>query len=181
MLLLIPSVIAECVDVQNGKTYPSSREFCGITYFLPDGITITGKDIAINCNTATMRGTFSNAGITIINSENVTIENCNILHYEIGILVVNSTQVGVKDTGLVRNNIGIKLIDSNQNYFAHINDISLHEMVQVVNSIENAFEYTNKKLENDFCRFNKCNKKAKPAPQNLQDILRLAIRNWLAI
>lgn len=181
VLLLIPSVLAECNQIENGKTYSGSHKFCGETFFAPDGITVTGKDITLDCGTAVIRGTFENPGITIIDSENVVIQNCHVANYEIGVLVVNSTHVTFKDSNIIRNLIGIKLIDSNDNYFEHISDISLEEMVIVINSTGNYFDYTNKNLEDDLCRYNNCNKVFVEEEQSLLDALNSAIKNWLSI
>jgi len=181
ILLLIPSVIAECEHVQNGKTYSVSYDFCGLNYQTYDGIVINGNDLTIDCGTAVIRGDFEGPGITIIDSENVLVQNCHIANYEIGLLLINSTHVTVKNSGILRNTIGIKLIDSNQNYFERINDISLERMIRIVGSVDNYFDYTNKDLEGDFCRYNTCNKIFTSEPQSLKEILAKAIKNWLAI
>jgi len=181
LFLLIPSVIADCNPIQNNKIYSTSREFCGLNFFAPDGIIISGNDITIDCGTAVMRGSFETPGITVIDSDNVLIKDCHVANYEIGFLLINSTRITVEDTGMIRNILGIKLDDSNQNYFENINDISLERMVRAVNSIDNYFDYSNKNLEDDLCRYNSCNEVFVPEPQTLQEILSSAIKNWLAI
>ncbi len=181
LLLVLPSVLADCDRPLDGKTYTESKEFCGFNYKLLRGITITGHNLIFDCKTAVLQGDFDVPGITIKDSTNIVLENCHIALYEIGILMVNSTDITLRNSGIVRNNIGIQLEDSSHNYFERINDISLKEMVKIINATDNYFDYVNKDIEADLCRYNHCNKVHIPEEQTLLDILNAAIKAWLTI
>jgi hypothetical protein len=70
-------------------------------------------------------------------------------------------------------------------------DISITKPVYTVNSTGNSFQYINKKINDDHCRFNQCNqitglstaqkqKEKRQQPKNaLQRTLRNSIRAWL--
>ena len=157
VLLASFSVLA-CVDLEDRGIYGDSVEICNKVYFLDDGVIIHGSDILFDCNNAVLRGDFfKNSGIKIINSDNVTVKNCNVMHYNLGINIQNSRAVILKENHLIKNNYGTKFFGSEE-CFVYDADVSLKSPVKIAGSKDNFINYFNKRIEkplgydNDFNR-----------------------------
>ncbi len=156
-LLLVNTVFA-CVELEKGAVYQNSSDVCNDVFFLDKGITIHGDDIVFDCNNAVIRGYFfENSGISVINSRNVTINNCNIMFYKVGINVQNSKSVILKENRLIKNLFGTKFFNSEDN-FVYGADISLTQPVKVAASKNNFIHYFNKRIEEHLCPDSECNK-----------------------
>jgi len=93
-LLLITSVLAQCVTPYENIEINTSTTFCTGTYYLNDTdtngvINITGDNLILDCNSSTFVGndTLNSVGIYITgNRVNVTIKNCILRGYYNGIV-----------------------------------------------------------------------------------------------
>ena len=157
-VLILSSITAfACVELQDGKAYSNSTDVCNKVYFLDEGIIIHGDDVVFDCSSAVLRGNFfKNSGISIINSNNVTIKDCNVMHYSIGINVQNSRDVILMGNHLIKNKLGTKFFGS-EDCFVYSADISLKSPVKIAGSKDNFIHYFNKKIKkHDFDnKFNK--------------------------
>jgi hypothetical protein len=187
LLLSIP-VYGYCIDPKDKKTIFSSTDFCSQSYQLRNGIKIGQDGIVIDCGGAIIQGLFQGeTGILIENRNKVTIKNCMIMNYDVGIGLVNSTNVTVSNVALIRNQIGLRLEKSNNNTFIKNRDISLRKPVKEIESFENVFQYENKNIKGDFCRYNTCNELQKikritpviKGEYSLKEILMEAIELWI--
>jgi hypothetical protein len=176
------------VPPKDVKTIFNDINFCSQSYQLRNGIKIGQNSITIDCQGAIIRGLFQGkTGILIENKKKVTIKNCMIMNYEIGIELINSTNVTVSNVAFIRNQIGLRLEKSNNNKFIRNRDISLKKPIKEIESFENIFQYENKNINYDFCRYNTCNQleKIKRIKQysaenySLKEILMEAIRRWI--
>ncbi len=188
VILLSIQVSGYCTPPKDGKTIFTNTDFCSQSYQLRNGIRIGQNEVIINCNGAIIQGLFQGkTGILIENKKQVTIKNCMIMNYEIGIELINSTNITVTNVALIRNQIGLRLEKSNDNTFIKNRDISLRKPVKEIESFENIFQYENKNINYDFCRYNTCNEleKIKRVKQyssenySLKEILMEAIRIWI--
>lgn len=188
---------AYCITPKDKKIISENTEFCPQTYQLPSGIAIGRDKITIDCRSAIIQGLFQGrTGILVENKKDVVIQNCMLINYNIGIQLVNSTNISIVNTALIRNQIGIKIERSNNNTIIKNRDISLKRPVQEIESFDNIFNYENKDINADFCRYNTCNQETKinrtpdktilyrneDKLQNysLREILMEAIQIWLS-
>ncbi|MBN1644676.1 hypothetical protein JW851_01370 [Candidatus Woesearchaeota archaeon] len=162
LILLSIQVFGYCIDPKDGKTILTTSNFCAKKYQLQNGIEIGQNEITIDCGSAVIQGLFQGkTGILIENKNNVIIKNCMIMNYDVGIEFINSTNITISNIALIRNQIGIKIVKSNNNTFIENRDISLKRPIQEIESFENIFQYENKNINADFCRYNTCNEKIK--------------------
>ncbi|RLE46831.1 hypothetical protein DRJ25_03610 [Candidatus Woesearchaeota archaeon] len=151
------SVVFGCVDLHDGGVYTNSTDVCNGVFFLKNGIIIHGQDVVFDCNSAVIRGDFENSGITIINSGNVTVKDCNVMHFNIGINVQNSNQTVLKGNHLIKNNFGVKFFGS-ENVFVYGADVSLKSPVRIAGSRGNFIDYFNKRVKDSLCSDSLCNR-----------------------
>jgi parallel beta-helix repeat protein len=161
ILILFSAQALACDTPINGKTITYNKNFCNGRYYLPDGIIISGDNIIIDCNKATLQGDFKGSGISIINSDTVELKNCHIANHAEAVYLYNSTNVIVRDSILLRNLFGIKLVKSNNNQFDQNRDVSITEAVRVIESENNYIRFTNKDVTGVLCRHNNCNDQSK--------------------
>jgi nitrous oxidase accessory protein NosD len=195
-ILIVPAAHAAvprtCARTIDSSRITQSTTLCGVNYDT-NGIIIAADNVVLDCGSGVLKGKFKTTGITIDGRRGVTIKNCQVAHHEVGILVKNSASITILDSNLLRNNIGVKLLDSTSVTVENTFDISIKKPVQPINSVGNAFQFTNKKLQGDICRLNQCNtasglaEHAKTAtksdiPQRaLARVLRDNFRAWLTI
>lgn len=145
-LFFVGSVLA-CSELVDNAVFDSDVDVCNGIYFLKEGIIINGENILFDCHSAVIRGDFGiNSGIRIINSNNVTVKNCNVMHYDIGINVQNSEGVFLQDNHLLKNNFGTKFFGS-ENNMVDSADVSLISSVKIAGSSDNIVSFFNKKIE----------------------------------
>ena len=155
LLLCIPTVLA-CVVPQDGMKITKSIQLCTDVYYLNKGVSISGKDITLDCNDAVLKSWNGGKGVSIEHSTNITVTSCSILFYNIGMYVRNSTKVFLNDNHLVRNTIGTRfVVVSDSATFNH--DVSLGKPFEVLESEHNVLTLTNKPVEGAFCADNYCN------------------------
>lgn len=154
-LLLAPFTFAcdNPVDYIN-----ESMTFCSDTFDFPEGITVTGKDFKIDCNTAVIRGDKgrSDFGFYVVNATNISIENCNVLTFKNGMILSNVLHSRIINNNLIKNDIGVRVFDSYENIVSFI-DRSINAPLSVISSSLNAFHITNKNVNENFCVKNSCN------------------------
>ena len=93
-LLIVPLVLAlDCVEPFDGMNINQSAVFCSDTFDVSNGISISESDVVVDCQTAILRGTKgqSDVGIKIVNANNVTLRNCQVLTFDQGLLMKNVT------------------------------------------------------------------------------------------
>ncbi len=155
LVLLAPSVLA-CVVPRDGMKIDNSVSFCSDVYYFNKGIIISGRNIAVDCNSAVFKSWNGNNGILIENSMNVTVNDCRIISYQTGILVRNSAQVFLNDNHLIKNEVGTRfdLVSDSAtlNY-----DVSLRMPFELIASKNNVVSLLNKPVDGVFCSENFCN------------------------
>ncbi len=178
VLLLIPSVLA-CVVPEDGLLIDESVEFCTDVYYVSDGIVVSGNDISINCNGAVLKSWSGGRGISIIESSNITISGCRLMHYNIGVYVENSTKVFLNDNHLVKNKVGTRFVNvADSATFNH--DVSLQSAFEVLDSNNNVLSLTNKVVDGKFCSKNFCNERRNAVVLFVQPKLSVPqMHNWL--
>ncbi len=158
LLLIIPFAFA-CEELTDGMTITSSIELCSDTHDIPNGITITGSNIIVDCGTAVLRGQNdqSNIGIRVENAENITLQNCNLLTFDQGLYLKNVTHSLIQKNAFLKNRIGVRMVDSYENIIRDNNDKSHQLAVSAVTSKFNIVILGNKNIERAFCEVNSCN------------------------
>jgi len=160
LLLIVPAVFAQCLDPADGMTIDKSINFCGDVYDIPNGITITGNNIVVDCNGAILRGNAweSQIGLRIENSDSVTLRNCNILTFDQALLLKNVTNSLIEQNSFLKNRIGMRLMNAFENTIRDNNDKSREVPVSAVNSKFNVVMLSNRNIDRAFCEVNSCNK-----------------------
>jgi hypothetical protein len=154
-VLIAPAVFA-CVIPTDGMVVRESVVFCSDVYYLSNGITIKGSDIEISCKGTVLKSFTGGDGISIENSNNVTVKGCRINGYDVGFNVVNATSVFLSDNHLVKNKVGASF--SRVYRSSTLNqDVSLSAPFVVSESEKNALSLTNKFVNGSFCDSNYCN------------------------
>ena len=156
-LLLAPAVLA-CVVPQDGMKIDKSVDFCTDVFYLDKGIVISGNNINVNCNGAVLKSWSGGRGISIDNSNNVTVDGCRVLNYNIGFFVRDSSRVFLNDNHLVKNLVGTRFVNVSES--ATFNqDVSLQSAFEVLDSSNNVLSLTNKVVYGKFCSNNFCNER----------------------
>ncbi|NQV91028.1 right-handed parallel beta-helix repeat-containing protein [Candidatus Woesearchaeota archaeon] len=75
------------------------------------GLNITGNDLTLDCNDATISGTGSN-GLLIENLNNITIQDCNFANFTNGTYFRNVTNIVVNNSVFFNHTEGITIYDS---------------------------------------------------------------------
>jgi len=154
-LLLTPMVFA-CVVPTDGMVVRESAVFCSDVYYLPNGIKIKGSDIEISCRGTVLKSFTGGNGISIENSNNVTVKGCRINGYDTGFKVSNATSVFLSDNHLVKNKVGTNFNKVFRSSTLN-QDVSLSAPFILSESEKNALSLTNKFVSGDFCGVNYCN------------------------
>ena len=106
----------DCIVPTNGMTITSDTTFCSGTYYLPDGITISGNDVVLDCNDATLFASPDSYSWGIYTSSSrITIFNCNLEDYSTGIMLNWGGQSVIQDNVITGGNKGINIMQSNNN------------------------------------------------------------------
>lgn len=158
-LVLVPVVMAACVEPFDGMIVEKSVTFCSGTFDVPGSVTITGKDIVVDCNGAILRGIVgqSDVGVRIVDASNVTVRDCNILTFDQGVLLKNVTHSLIEENAVLKNRIGMRLIDAYENVIQDNADKSHQMPVSAVNSKFNVVMLGNRPIDHEFCEVNACN------------------------
>ena len=109
---------------QCGATISSSLTLQSDMACTGTGLNIEGNDVVIDCNGHSMTGTdMKGYGVSIQNSERVTVKNCRISNFYVGILAESSSSINLYDNTLSDNfksqagwfniNVGLLLDDTN--------------------------------------------------------------------
>ena len=155
LLLCMPAVLG-CVVPRDGMSIGKSLQLCTDVYYLNHGLSISGKDITLDCNGAVLKSWSKGKGISVEDSSNITVSGCRIVHYSYGFYVKNSTRIFLNDNHLVRNLVGTRFVSvSDSATFNH--DVSLGAPFEVHESAHNVISLTNKPVTGDFCGENFCN------------------------
>jgi len=187
-IILSAQAYAQCQKPMNRKAYTTDRVFCGGTFILPGGISIDRDNVVIDCNHAVIKGNnFEGVGITIKNRNNVVIKNCKIANYAVGVFIQDSKGILLYDSTLMRNKLGMRLYQVSDSTFDENMDISLDRVLRMIDSQNNTISFTNKNIEEDFCRYNQCNIKGSFELQEneieekstLLNALKSAIQEWI--
>ncbi len=156
-LLLAPAVLA-CVVPQDGMKVDRSIDFCTDVFYLDKGIVVSGDNINVNCNGAVLKSWNGGRGISIEGSDNVTINGCRVLNYNLGFFVKDSSRVFLNDNHLVKNLVGARFVNVSESAtFNH--DVSLQSAFEVLDSYNNVISLTNKVVSGRFCSDNFCNER----------------------
>lgn len=112
-------VVDFCVVPANDMIIQPNVELCPGVYNISDSdqegvLIISGNNVILNCNFATLIG--NNSGVGIINSgfENVTIKNCNIQDYETAILLSSTVRSFISNNQVSNSINGISVNNAEQ-------------------------------------------------------------------
>lgn len=156
IFLLLASSVLACVDPTDGMVVRESVAFCSDVYYLSNGITIKGSDIEVSCRGTVLISFTGGEGISIENSNNVTVKGCRVNGFDVGFDVKNATSVFLSDNHLVKNKIGARF--SRVFRSSTLNqDVSLSAPFDIFESEKNALSLTNKFVNGSFCDINYCN------------------------
>ncbi len=154
------AVSADCIDLIDGMTINESAVLCSDMYDLPGGITIAGENLVFDCNTAILRGIrgSSEIGITVENSKNITLQNCNIVTFNQGLLLINVSHSLIEKNAFLKNRIGVRMFEAYENILRDNNDKSLQLPISAISSKFNVVMLGNRNVDRSFCEVNSCNK-----------------------
>jgi len=175
-LLLVTSVLAQCVTPYENIEINTSTTFCAGTYYLNDSdmngvINITGDNLILDCNGSLIIGSniSSSIGLRIHGRNNITIKNCVFKHYWtlldikdsslkcynssfVGSRIDNTEGVGIRDSSYV-SIIGDNCIirDVYWSYIGHANNTYISNLTFQDNTFRDIFaheEVRNLTIEN---------------------------------
>lgn len=123
LLVLLPVVLADCVDLNNPDTYgtkinpwsPTRLEvrynttLCPGTYNVRDGLVVANLFVTLDCNGATLVGNGSSIGVYVGRGGTtdysyqpyITVKNCNIQNYNKGIVVSNAYYTTIEGNNII--------------------------------------------------------------------------------
>jgi parallel beta-helix repeat protein len=104
----------DCVTPTSGMTITGDTTFCTGTHDLPNGVTISGNDIVLDCSDSTLVGSSTSLGIFSTNSR-ITIFNCNLEGYAVGIFLNGGDQNVIQSNVITGGEKGINLMQSDDN------------------------------------------------------------------
>ena len=104
----------DCVVPINSMTITGDTTFCSGTYDIPNGITISGNDIVLDCGDATLLGSSISLGVFSTNSR-ITVFNCNLEGYAVGIFLNGGNQNVIQNNVISDSEKGINLMQSDNN------------------------------------------------------------------
>lgn len=159
MLLILPGVFASshCEEAYEGMVIKEDTTLCSDSFEVLDGIRIGADNVMLDCSTAVIKGLGKNEGIIIENVSGVTVQNCNIINYNVGIYLKNATFAYLHDNALLKNKVGIRLYQSFENRIENNADKSLTKAIGSIASKFNSLWISNKNIEKEFCDVNLCN------------------------
>ncbi len=102
-----------CSEIEDGATITSSQKLCKKTYNLPNGISIGGNDITLDCSGATIKGTGNKTAIKVNGVNNAVIRSCNINSFQYGIEVSNTHNSQIENNSMQQmgiNNYAIAIL-----------------------------------------------------------------------
>ena len=108
----------------DGMYLTRNATLCKGSYELDNGISIGANSLTLNCNNATLAGSYSGNGIYLNLKSNVTIENCELSKYLTAIYTVSSIDNSIIDNKIISNSQGIILYRSNTS------NISNNQLIQ---------------------------------------------------
>ncbi len=156
-VLLAPSVLA-CVVPLDGMIIDGSVTFCSDVYYFNKGLVISGRNIAVDCNSAVFKSWNGNNGILIEDSSNVSVNGCRIISYQTAIQVRNSSQIFLTDNHLIKNEVGTRFDLVSDSAILNF-DVSLRMPFELIESKNNAVSLLNKPVSGAFCDENFCNER----------------------
>lgn len=159
MLILLAGTAsaADCIDALDGMQIKNDTVFCSDSYDVPNGIYIVEDNVTLDCGTAVLRGNMQEGtGITVEDSKNVMIMNCNIVTFHVGIYLKNSSFVTLEDNAMLKNRIGIRMLNSHENRILQHADKSTQTPLSLITSKFNRF-MINKPIDREYCIDNLCN------------------------
>ncbi len=159
LLLLLPAVYAQCVELTDGASFNSDTLLCNKVYDVPSGITFSAKGAVFDCNGAILRGDAhsSDIGLRVVDSDNVQVRNCVILTFDQGMFLKNVTNSIIEKNSVFKNRIGMRLFDVYENIIRSNNDKSFEVPVSSINSKFNVVMLGNRNIDREFCEVNSCN------------------------
>lgn len=179
VLLILPAAFA-CVVPTNSMEITKSTTFCSDVYYVNNGIKITQSDVTLTCEGTVLKSWRGGRGIVIENANNITIQGCRVMNYNIGIVVSNASRVLLDDNHLIRNQIGVRLLDVSESA-TYNHDVSLNMPIDIVRSTGNIISATNKPLHESFCETNFCNKERSTVEHFMTPKLTPnQMQNWLS-
>lgn len=154
-LLIIPISLA-CVVPKEGMIVRESVEFCSDVFYMSEGPVIKGSGIEVICKGTVLKSWKGGTGISVENSNNVSVKGCRLTGFDIGFEILNATLVVLSDNHLLKNKIGVRFGKVSRS--ATFNqDVSLSSAFIVSESEKNALSLTNKFVTGGFCENNYCN------------------------
>jgi len=138
------TLIEPCVNLTNltGNIYLNSDTLLCKGFYDNVSIILNSSNILLDCDSASLNGTGAGYGIHIENKNNVTIKNCNVMHYKYGIYSEYSEGSQITDNNISINIVsGIRLEYSGNSRIIN-NSLSLNTVrgIFLYNSSGNTFE-----------------------------------------
>jgi len=100
----------ECTE-PSSDLITEDTTLCEGSYYLPDGVSVD-DGINLNCDNTELIGSGSGQGLILENKVNITVQNCNFMHFYEGIFVVDSESINL-DHNIIQNNTrGIAIYSS---------------------------------------------------------------------
>jgi len=142
--------VDSCITINSYGFYNLTTD---VSSTLDDCINIKANNVVLNCNNFSIFNTLAKTtGILITDSKNITIENCKVNNFiTIGISIVNSQNVTLLNNNITKNDIGISIDNSN-----YCNFISNHVFNNSLDfNFKNLLNSYNFNFQNTFLTDNK--------------------------
>jgi len=110
-VLLSADAFAECIIPENGMNIMQSTVLCTGEYEIPDGISVNGNDITLDCSKASLTGSLYGKGI-YAKGNNIIIKNCILSSYDYGIYLESVPDAQLKNNNISDSIVGIYSLDS---------------------------------------------------------------------
>ena len=106
----------DCLAALDDLRINTNTKFCSNNYNLPNGIGIYESGIMLDCNNATLNGSFSGYGIDLNGYDNLIIQNCNINNYASAFYVGSGSNENLfSNNEMMNNEYGIYFYNSDYN------------------------------------------------------------------
>jgi parallel beta-helix repeat protein len=98
--------IGECVMPTDGMVIEEDTVFCGGEYELPNGVSIGADDITLDCNGATLVGSYYSSSGIRADAKGAIIKNCEVTGYINGLYSMTSNNISFRNNKAHDNRYG---------------------------------------------------------------------------
>ncbi|MBI5390564.1 hypothetical protein HZB02_03685 [Candidatus Woesearchaeota archaeon] len=102
------------LSYQCGQTYTNNVDLPHDLFCNGNGITMSGKDLTLDCHGFSIVGANTGTGIRVVSGEKVTVKNCYVSSFDQGIVVYPGQNISLLGNSVTSSNSGIVVGTSSQ-------------------------------------------------------------------